>query len=147
MQCRLYERTQKTSVELRNGLISLLDQTFPGINEVLPANYCTKRGHYKWVDLSKRFWHKDCVKKLSWAAFLNTYQKWCKKEGYRFSEIEAEKIYSTAQNAVATFPQSESTKTLIVQAVDCLNAVYESMAVLRTEMKRLAAEYKKTGNN
>lgn len=59
MQCRLYERTQKISVELRNGLISLLDQTFPRINEILPAHYCTKRGHYKWVDVSKRFWHKD----------------------------------------------------------------------------------------
>ena len=55
MQCRLYERTQKISVELRNGLISLLDQTFPRINEILPAHYCTKRGHYKWVDVSKRF--------------------------------------------------------------------------------------------
>ena len=139
MQCRLYERTQKISVELRNGLISLLDQTFPRINEILPAHYCTKRGHYKWVDVSKRFWHKDCVKKLSESAFTNTYQKWCKKEGYRFSRIEAEKIYCAAQNTVATFPQNESTKTLIVQAVDCLNAVYESMAVLRTEMKRLAS--------
>ena len=59
MQCRLYERTQKASVELRNGLISLLDQTFPEINEILPANYCTKRGHYKWVDLSKRFWQEN----------------------------------------------------------------------------------------
>lgn len=139
MQCRLYERTQKTSVVLRNGLISLLDQTFPGINVILPAHYCTKRGHYKWVDLSKRFWHKDCVKKLSLTAFLNAYQKWCKKEGYRFSRIEAENIYNAAQNAAATFPQNESTKTLIVQAVNCLNAVYESMAVLRAEMKRLAA--------
>lgn len=139
MQCRLYERTQKTSVELRNGLISLLDQTFPGINEVLPAYYRTIRGPYKWVDLSKRFWHKDCVKKLSQAAFLSAYRKWCKKEGYRFSDTDAEKIYNAAQNAVATFPQNESTKTLIVQAVDCLKAVYESMAVLRAEMKRLAA--------
>ena len=139
MQCRLYDRTQKTSVELRNGLISLLDQTFPGINMILPSPYCSKRGHHKWVDFAKRFWHKDCVKKLSQNAFLNTYQKWCKKAGYRFRELEAEKIYSAAQNAVATFPQNESTKILISQAVDCLNAVYESMAVLREEMRRLAS--------
>lgn len=140
MQCRLYERTQKTSVELRNGLISLLDQTFPGINTILPSHYCSKRGHHKWVDFAKRFWHKDCVKKLSQNAFFNTYQKWCKKEGYRFREFEAEKIYCAAQNAVATFPQNESTKLLIGQAVDCLNAVYESMAVLREEMRRLASQ-------
>ena len=139
MQCRLYERTQKTSVELRNGLISLLDQTFPGINKVLPSPYCSKRGHYKWVDFVKTFWHKDCVKKHSLNAFSNSYQRWCKKEGYRFREAEAEKIYNAAQNAVATFPANESTKILIVQAVDCLNAVYESKAVLRAEMRRLAS--------
>lgn len=139
MQCRLYERTQKTSVELRNGLISLLDQTFPGINKVLPSPYCSKRGHYKWVDFVKTFWHKECVKKHSLNAFSNSYQRWCKKERYRFREAEAEKIYCAAQNAVATFPANESTKILIVQAVDCLNAVYESMAVLRAEMRRLAS--------
>lgn len=139
MQCRLYERTQKTSVELRNGLISLLDQTFPGINKVLPSPYCSKRGHYKWVDFVKTFWHKDCVKKHSLNAFSNSYQRWCKKEGYRFREAEAEKIYNAAQNAVATFPANESTELLIVQAVDCLNAVYESKAVLRAEMRGLAS--------
>ena len=139
MQCRLYERTQKTSVELRNGLISLLDQTFPGINKVLPSPYCSKRGHYKWVDFVKTFWHKDCVKKHSLNAFSSSYQRWCKKEGYRFQKAEAEKIYNAAQNAVATFPANESTKILIVQAVDCLNAVYESKAVLRAEMRRLAS--------
>ena len=81
----------------------------------------------------------DCVKNRSQNAFLNTYQKWCKKEGYRFRELEAEKIYYTAQNAVATFLQNESTKILIGQAVDCLNAVCESLAVLREEMRRLAS--------
>lgn len=37
------------------------------------------------------------------------------------------------------FLNASDTKTLIVQSVDCLNAVYESMAVLRAEMKRLAS--------
>ena len=32
IQSRLYLRTKKSSVVLRNGLISLLDQTFPNIN-------------------------------------------------------------------------------------------------------------------
>lgn len=32
-QCHLYERIITSSVSLRNGLIALLDQTFPGINQ------------------------------------------------------------------------------------------------------------------
>lgn len=139
MQCRLYERTQKTSVVLRNGLISLLDQSFPQINTTLDSPYRTKTGHHKWVDFAKRFWHRDCVTKLSLRAFTEAYQKWCKREGYRFHEATAEKIYRSAQSAVATFPYSESTKLLVTQAVNCLNAVYESMEILRSEMLRLAS--------
>lgn len=139
MQCRLYERTQKTSVVLHNGLISLLDQSFPQINTTLDSPYRTKTGHHKWVDFAKRFWHRDCVAKLSLRAFTETYQKWCKREGYRFHEATAEKIYRSAQSAVATFPYSESTKLLVTQAVNCLNAVYESMEILRSEMLRLAS--------
>lgn len=139
MQCRLYDRTQKSSVVLRNGLISLLDQTFPKINTTLDSPYRTKTGHHKWVDLVKRFWHRDCVAKLSLHAFSVAYQKWCKREGYRFREADAEKIYNSARTAVATFPCNESTKLLITQAVNCLNAVYESMEVLRSEMLHLAS--------
>lgn len=139
MQCRLYDRTQKTSVVLRNGLISLLDQSFPQINTTLDSPYRTKTGHHKWVDFVKRFWHRDCVAKLSLRAFSDVYQKWCKREGYRFHEATAEKIYRSAQSATATFPHNESTKLLITQAVNCLNAVYESMETLRGEMLRLAS--------
>lgn len=139
MQCRLYDRTQKTSVVLRNGLISLLDQSFPKINTTLDSPYRTKSGHHKWVDFVKRFWHRDCVTKLSPRAFSEAYQKWCKREGYRFQETTAEKIYRSAQSGAATFPCNESTKLLITQAVNCLNAVYESMEILRGEMLRLAS--------
>lgn len=139
MQCRLYERTQKSSIVLRNGLIALLDQSFPQINVTLSSPYRSVTGHYKWVDFAKRFWHKDCVTKLSLRAFSEAYQKWCKREGLRFREADAEKIYRSAQDAIATFPCNESTKLLITQAVNCLNAVYESMEVLRGEMQRLAS--------
>jgi transposase len=138
-QSRLYERTINTSVSLRNGLISLLDQTFPNANRLFGTEARTTRGHYKWVDFVQKFWHKDCVAKLSPASFSETYRKWCKQKGYRFSPADAEKIYSVAQNAVSTFSKSRSTKLLITQAADSLNAVYDTLQVLRWEMLRLAS--------
>ena len=60
-QSRLYERMSGVSVALRNGLISLLDQTFPDINKLLQPTYRNIRGHFKWVDFVKHFWHRDCV--------------------------------------------------------------------------------------
>lgn len=138
-QCRLYERTLGTSVALRNGLISLLDQTFPKINNVLHSDCRNSKGHFKWVDFVKRFWHRDCVAGLSKRSFEETYQKWCKKEGYYFRTVDVEKIYDCAKSAVATFPKNESTKVLIAQAVNSLNAVYDALQILRGEMVRLAS--------
>lgn len=64
-QSRLYERTATTSKALRNALISILDQTFPGANTLFGECYRTAKGHFKWVDFVRRFWHKDCVAAVS----------------------------------------------------------------------------------
>jgi transposase len=139
IQSRLYERTQSCSVAMRNGLISLLDQTFPGVNKLFGYERRTVSGHVKWVEFVKRFWHKDCVATSSLTSFADTFQKWCKRTGYHFSPSEAERIHSIARNSVATFPKNDSTKLLITQAVDSLNAVYDSLQILRDEMLRLAS--------
>lgn len=138
-QSRLYERTVDTSVVLRNGLISLLDQAFPGANTFFTSSYRTASGHYKWVDFVKRFWHRDCVAGSSFRVFSAAYAKWCAKEGYHYSLSDADQIYQTAKEAVAILPKNNSTKTLIVQAVDTLNAVYDSLQIMREEMNRLAS--------
>lgn len=139
MQNRLYLRTKKSSVVLRNGLISLLDQTFPGVNTLFDTQPKKSNGHFKWVDFVRRFWHKDCVADLSLAAFSDIYRKWCAQSGYRFSLSDAEKLHTSARNAVATFPKNDSTKLLITQAADSLNAVYDALYILRGEMLRLAS--------
>lgn len=138
-QCRLYERMIGSSVNLRNGLISLLDQTFPGINNVFCSEYRNTRGHFKWIDFVDRFWHRDCIAGLSMRSFTDTYQKWCKKEGYYFRTVDAEKIYNCAKNAIATLPKNQSTKILISQAVGSLNAVYDALQSLRKEITHLAS--------
>ncbi len=139
IQTRHYERTLDTSIALRNGLISLLDQTFPGANTFFGSEARTLAGHIKWVDFARRFWHKDCVATVSLSSFADTFRKWCKRTGYRFSLADAERIHGIARNTVATFPKNDSTKLLITQAVDSLNTVYDALQILRTEMLRLAA--------
>ena len=139
IQSRLYLRTKKSSVVLRNGLISLLDQTFPNINTFFDTQPKRSNGHFKWVDFVRRFWHKDCVAGVSFSAFSDAYHKWCAKYGYRYMEKDAEQLHNTARNAVATFPKSDSTKLLITQAADSLNAVYDALHILRGEMLRLAS--------
>ena len=139
IQSRLYERTATTAGMLRNGLISLLDQTFPGANKLFRDDSRNSKGHVKWIDFVLRFWHKECVAALSLAAFTDTFQKWCKRTGYKFSASDAERIHAIARNAVATLPKNDSTKLLITQATNSLNAIYDSLQAIRTEMDRLAS--------
>ena len=138
VQSRLYERTTQSSVVLRNGLISLLDQTFPGANNLFASTYRTVSGHYKWIDFVKRFWHRDCVAGISEKAFSEIYSKWCDREGYKFSRPDAYRIYTAAKQAVAVLPKNDSVKAVVIQSVDTLNAVYDSLQVMRNEMDRLA---------
>ena len=56
-----------------------------------------------------------------------------------FSSADAETIYRSAQNSVATLPKNQSVKILITQAVESLNAVYDSLQIMRNEMYRLAS--------
>lgn len=138
-QSRLYERTTDTSVVLRNGLISLLDQSFPGVNKLFSSSYRNASGHYKWIDFAKRFWHRDCIAGFSLHAFSETYAKWCKREGYLFSESDAQRIHIKAKEAVSVFPKNKSTQAIIVQSINTLNAVYDALQVMRNEMDRLAS--------
>ena len=139
IQSRHYDRTMNTAVALRNGLISLIDQSFPGANHLFGNETRNSVGHFKWIDFVKRFWHKDCVATVSLNSFADTFLKWCKRTGYRFSYADAEKIHHIARNTVATFPKNDSTKILITQAVDSLNAVYDALHILRAELVRLAS--------
>ncbi len=138
-QNRLYKRTTDAGVVLRNGLISLLDQTFPDANKMFASSYRNTSGHYKWVDFVKRFWHRDCVAGVSERAFSESYAKWCAKEGYQYSESDVTRIYSAAKQSVAVFPKSDSVRAIIIQSVESLNAVYDSLQVMRDEMDRLAS--------
>ena len=138
-QNRLYERTANVSIDLRNGLISLLDQTFPGVNKLFSSNHRVQTGHYKWIDFARRFWHRDCVAGLSKRLFSETYEKWCARNKYLFLSSDVSRIYEAARQAVAVFPKNSGTQTIIVQSIDTLNAVYESMQVMRDEMYRLAS--------
>ncbi len=139
IQNRLYERTTTTGTMLRNSLISLLDQTFPGANKLFLNEGRNTKVHVKWEDFVIRFWYKECVAALSLHTFTDTFQKWCKRTGYRFSTSDAERIHTAARNAVATLPKNNSAKLLITQAAISLNTVYDSLHALRTEMNRLAS--------
>lgn len=136
---RQYNKYGKIKIMLKNNLISLLDQTFPGVNELFTSKPRKRDGHEKWLDFAAYFWHCECVCSLTPKVFSERYRKWCKREGYYFDQDKADDIYTSASGHVSVIPQNEITKLLITQAVAQVIAVSETIAIVAAEMKCLAA--------
>ena len=128
---------QKTA--MKNNLIALLDQTFPGANDFFDSP-ARSDGSQKWVDFVYTYWHVDCVRSKSLDAFTEHYRNWCKRKEYNFSAEKAEKIYRGASDLIAVFPKDDNTKLLIRQAVTLLNTVSETVETLRTKMNQMASQ-------
>ena len=127
---------QKTA--MKNNLISLLDQTYPGANDFFDSP-ARSDGSQKWVDFVHTYWHVDCVRSKSLNAFTEHYRSWCKRRGYNFSADKAEKIYHLSSDLIAVFPKDDITKMLIRQAVALLNTASETVESLRLKMNALAS--------
>ena len=135
---QLSEYTKIKSM-LKNNLISLLDQTFPGINELFSSPAREKDGHEKWIDFVLKFPHCNTVGALSRQAFAIKYEKWCRKSGYNFCPQKADQVYSAALNCLPTLPNNDFSKTLIIQTVNQLNAFCETIAAVKAEMSKIAS--------
>ena len=127
---------QKTA--MKNNLIALLDQTFPGANNFFDSP-ARSDGSQKWVDFVYTYWHVDCVRSKSLDAFTEHYQNWCKRKGYNFSAAKAAAIYQLSSDMIAVFPKDGSTKLLVRQAVAMLNTASETVESLRVKMDETAS--------
>jgi transposase len=142
-QLRTYNRQQsqyaKIRTMLKNSLIALLDQTFPGLNDLF-SDYPRKSGHEKWIDFALMYWHRDCVADLSLAKFSESYRKWCKRTGSQYSAAKAESVHTFAREAVSVLPKNGVTKRLLTTACEQLNHILEAVNSIQTEMDKLSAQ-------
>ena len=127
---------QKTS--MKNNLIALLDQTYPGANDFFDSP-ARKDGSQKWVDFVHTYWHVDCVRGKTLKVFTEHYHNWCRRKGYNFSTEKAEKVYLASSDLIAVFPKDDNTKMLIWQAVAMLNAASQTVENLRSKMDEAAS--------
>jgi len=136
---RQFHAASKTRTAYSNNLISLLDTSFPGARDWFDSPV-RKDGSQKWVDFAKTFWHVDCVRADSLAAFTERYHKWCKRKGYQFSREKAEQIHREAREMIVLNPKSATTKLVIQEAATQLSSISHMVEVLRAEMSRLAMQ-------
>ena len=130
-----FHMAQKTA--MKNNLIALPDQTFPGANDFFDSP-ARSNGSQKWVDFVHTYRHVDCVRSGSLAAFTEHYQNWCKRKSYNFSAQKAEKIYLLSTDMIAVFPKDDCTKLLTRQAMAMLNTASATVESLRLKMDETA---------
>ena len=136
---RQFQLSSKTRTALNNNLIALLEQSYPGVNRYFDSPV-RPDGSQKWVDFVDTFYHVDCVAKLSQKAFIERYQKWCKRHGYNFSEQKAIFLHTDARQKFPLVPKSDTCKLLVREAIAQLNVVTRTMEAYRSEMNRLASQ-------
>ena len=129
----------KQKISAKTNLISLLDNTYPGVNTLFDSPVRSD-GSEKWVDFAYSFWHVDCVRKLTLNAFRDRYMAFCKRHGYQYSESKADEIYNAAKELVAVFPKEEGYKQLIQFSIKQLNLESEHVETLRSDMNELASQ-------
>lgn len=127
---------QKTSA--MNNLISLLDLTYPGINDLFTSP-TRKDGHLKWVDFVSVFWHVECVSKLTLKAFTARYQAFCKKFSYNVREGKAEQIYNYSREVAPSVRKDDTYKNMVQIAAQQFNQISAAVEHIRDEMNQLAS--------
>ena len=142
---RQYNKYIKLKTMLKNNLISLTDQTFPGVNELFASPARKSDGHEKWIDFTHKFWHCECVCSLTPRAFEDKYRRFCKSNNYYFTEAKAEDLYMSACAHFGVMSKNETTKTLITNAIAQVNAISESIAIMMHEMIGLASSLPEYG--
>ncbi len=137
---RQYTMLCKVKTMLNNNFISLVDQSFPGVNKLFTSPQRSSDGHFKWVDFVIKFPHCDCVCNIPRSAFKDKYYRWCNKNGYYYSESKADVIYDYSQTLVPTLPNSNYIASLLAQSAAQLNCACETLSELQKQMTALSEQ-------
>ena len=107
----------KLKTAMKNNLISLLDQTFPGANTFFDSP-ARSDGSQKWVDFVDTYWHVDRIRSMSLVAFTE----------------------HSVRNIIPVLPKDEVTKFIVRQAVNQVNTASAAVEELRTRMNDIASQ-------
>ena len=69
---------------------------------------------------------------------MESYLAWAKKKGYHRNQNKAAKIYSMAKESIPTLPADQTTKMLVIQAIEVLRRVDETLNTILARMQEIA---------
>lgn len=138
---RQYYQYNRMNTQCKIRLGNILDRTMPGLRPLFGASYAQVTGKDKLCDFVSSYWHYDCITRMSESRFIQSYNAWSKKKGYRASDEKAKTIYALACRGIPTLPSSlSSTKMLVQEAVNAIQLVNGILFRILSQMQGLAKQ-------
>ncbi len=138
---RQYYQYNRMNTQCKIRLNNILDRTMPGLRPLFGASYAQVRGKDKLCDFVSAYWHYDCITRMSEVKFIQSYNAWSKKKGYRANEEKAKTIYALARSGIPTLPSNlASTKMLVQEAVNAIQLVNSILFRILSQMEELAKQ-------
>ena len=134
---RQYRHYMRIHVASLQELTHILDYTMPGIKKEFKS-WDSDNGKDKLSDFVEKYWHYDNIRKRSERQFVESYLNWAKKKGYHRNQNKAAKIYSMAKEGIPTLPADQTTKMLVIQAIEVLRRVDETLNTILARMQEIA---------
>lgn len=129
---RSYSSFQKPKIHLKQALDAQLEKSMPGIKEVFFDDM-------KLYDFVLRYVHFEKIRKLSKKKFMDNFDLWAKKKGYRFVSSTPAKIYELALTAIPTIPSDDSAKLIQESLISSLKSIEEGINTILARMNELAS--------
>ncbi|MDO4190036.1 MAG: IS110 family transposase [Eubacteriales bacterium] len=134
---RQYRHYMRLHVASLQELTHVLDYAMPGIKNQFNS-WNPENGKDKLADFVEKYWHYDNICKKSERQFVESYLNWARKKGYHPNQNKAAKIYSMAKDGIPTLPADQTTKMLVIQAVEVLRRVDETLSTILSRMQEIA---------
>ncbi len=134
---RQYRHYMRIHVISLQELTHILDHTMPGVKKEFNS-WNPGSGKDKLSDFVEKYWHYDNIRMKSERQFVESYMNWAKKKGYQLNQNKAAKIYSIAKEGIPTLPADQTTKMLVIQAIEVLKRVDETLNMILVRMQEIA---------
>jgi transposase len=131
---RSYVSYQKPKIAVKQALDLKLEKCMPGIKKILTDDQ-------KMYDFILYFRHYDKITSLSQKKFLERFDKWAKKKGYRFHSSTVTKIYELASSGIPTVPFDDSCVLIVESLVNTLVTIDKGLNDILTRMHQLASSF------
>ncbi len=135
---RRYRHYMEMHVAALQELTHMLDYVMPGIKEMFTSR-TESNNRDKLSDFVEQFWHYDLITSMNCEDFVAAYLDWAKQKKYHQNESKARQVYELASNGIPTLPSNiPSTKMLVLEAINNLRTVDDSLNTILTRMNEIA---------